>query len=284
MANITNTDELVDNIKALTTPIDLPAGTFNEKMNASEINGLFQGIETCLNKLYEKLRMLEDLHTFSEEYIKNEFNKVKPELDDAIAKLDQAEEDYSNTRVKANMLTFVGGNVITDRDGSSINSAQIIDGNTVLAGSVNILEAVPTKVVASSSDIPYRRNKMPADNYKTFYALESMPSESIKESIDFFFARPTIINFIRTSAFNSVINNITIYKSNNDVVNVNPDTMVFPECTATGIHMDLTGGKIEPVVTEITGEKDTFCNLEGEYESDVLNSIFEKHVKDNGGE
>lgn len=284
MANITNTDELVDNIKTLTTPIDLPAGTFNEKMSASEVNGLFQGIETCLNKLYEKLRMLEDLHTFSEEYIKNEFNKVKPELDDAIVKLDQAEEDYSNTKTKANLLTFVGGNVMTDRDGSSINSAQIVDGDVILAGSVNILEAIPAKVVVNSSDIPYRRSKMPADNYKTFYAMESMPSEPVKESIDLFFARPTIINFMKTSAFNSAISNVAIYKSNDDVVNIDPGTMVFPECTATGIHMDLTGGKIEPVVTEITGEKDTFCDLEGEYESDVLDSIFEKHVKDNGGE
>ena len=284
MANITNTDELVDNIKKLTTPIDLPAGTFNEKMDASEVNALFQGIETCLNSLYEKLRMLEDLHMFSEEYIKNEFNKVKPELDDAIVKLDQAEEDYTSTKAKANLLTFVGGNVITDRDGSSIDSAQIIDGSVILAGSVNILEANPTKVVVGATDIAYRRSKTPVDNYKTFYALESMPSEPIKESVDIFFARPTIINFMRMSAFNSSISNIAIYKSNNDVVNIDPGTMVFPECTATGVHMDLTGGKIEPVVAEITGEKSTFSSLEDEYESNLLSSIFEKHVKDNGGE
>jgi len=283
MATITNSDELVSNIKHLTTPINLPSNTFSEKMDAGEVNGLFEGIEICLNNLYEKLRMLEDLHDFSEEYIKNEFNKVKPALDDAIVKLGDAAEDYANTTTKANLLTFRGGTIVTDRDGTAINSAQVIDGKIIMAGAAKISEATPTRAVVGSTDIVYRRSEMPADNYKSFYVMESYPVRPVEEYIDFFFARPTIINFIKASAFNAELSNITIYKSNNEILEVSGENMVFPECTAIGIHVELKGGKIEPVRMEVTGDKDTFSSLENVYEEDALNSIFEKHIKDNGG-
>ena len=67
MATIANTDELIDAITSLETSVALPEGTVSSKMDATEINTLMQGIEDAFEKLYEKVRALEDLHDYAQQ-------------------------------------------------------------------------------------------------------------------------------------------------------------------------------------------------------------------------
>ena len=76
MATIANTDELIEAITSLETSVTLPEGTVSSKMDATEINTLMQGIEDVFEKLYEKLRVLEDLHDFTKKYIEKNINVV----------------------------------------------------------------------------------------------------------------------------------------------------------------------------------------------------------------
>ena len=153
MPNITNTDELIDTLTNLTTSVELPGGRFEPKMNAGANNTTFDNIEQAFNQLYQKLRQLEDLHNFTELYIRNEFKKNKEALDDAIQKLDAAGDDYTNTSTKANTASFQNSLVVTDRDGSSISTGTIIDGSTIMAASTDLTEAEPVQVNIQSSDI-----------------------------------------------------------------------------------------------------------------------------------
>ena len=286
LANIANTDELVSSIKTLTQEIDLPTSTFQEKMNAGDINTLFNSIEECFNKLYEKLRLLEDLHDFTERYIQQELERNKKDLDDAILKLDTVADEYTNTRSKAATASFQSGIVVTDRDGTAIDTADMIDGNTAVANSVILSKAYIAQVSTVSTDTAYRRISMPAENYKSFYVETSPRGRKITENIDFLFSQPTKVNFVRLSAFNSEIEKILLIKDSQEEFDTNSTkTGACQTVVARGVRIVLKSGKTNTVFANVTRKKDEFTDplhIDIEQETDILDTIFETEVRGSG--
>lgn len=283
MPNITNTDELIDTLTNLTTSVELPGGRFEPKMNAGANNITFDNIEQAFNQLYQKLRQLEDLHDFTELYIRNEFKKNKEVLDDAIQKLDAAGDDYTNTSTKANTASFQNSLVVTDRDGSSISTGTIIDGSTIMAASTDLTEAEPVQVNIQSSDIAYRRVRLPAEQYRAFYVSEQIRKDKIKESIDFLFYKPMTINFTRISAFNSTITRVALRHSNQNLEDIDWKHYGCKTISAIGIHIELESGAQEAITMNIQEDKDSFSNLEQQNIDSLVDTIFEHDMKKNGG-
>ena len=279
MARITNTAELVSAIQDISTPVETPDVSISTKMNAAEINTLFNSIEDCFDKLYEKLRLLEDLHDFAEQYIQNEFSKTKKEVDDAILKLDTASELYTDTSVKAETVSFSSGSVIYDRDNRPISNAGIVNSNTIIAGSVNMYDAAPVSVFVKSNMTAYRRNKLPADNYKTFYVSETLFEKPVTETIEFIFSQPVKINYIDASAMNASVKNISVLNSARDIKQVYNDSILCDESMASGIRIELESSVSDSVNVNVTEPKDTFSNIETSYSNSVLDTLFEQSVK-----
>lgn len=283
MSEITNTGELTDTINNLTTVLDLPDGTFSKRLNADEVNDLFDAIENRFNALYVKLRQLEDLHNFTKKYIENEFAKNKDAFDDAIIKLDNSRDVYEDTTVKAETVSFYTGNVVPDRDGRAIDTADVIDGNTIIANSSTIASIEPVSAIAVSNEIPYRRTTIPAKNYKVFYTLETIPNSKVFEEIDFYFTKPTKINFLYFSAFNSEITKCELIRSNDPNFAIDPSHNNFAPVIANGIHLRLSSGKTEQITVSVTEKKDSSTSFSTANELNVLNTVYEHDVDKNGG-
>lgn len=283
MSEITNTGELTDTINNLTTVLDLPDGTFSKRLNADEVNNLFDAIENRFNALYVKLRQLEDLHNFTKKYIENEFAKNKTAFDDAIIKLDNSRDVYEDTTVKAETVSFYTGSVVSDRDGRSLDTADIIDGNTIVANSTTIASVDPVSAIAIGNEVPYRRTTIPAKNYKVFYTLETIPNSEVFEEIDFYFTKPTKINFLYFSAFNSEVVKCELIRNNKPNFAIDPSHNNFTPVIATGVHLKLTSGKTNQITVSVTEKKDSDTSLSTASELDVLNTIYEHDVDKNGG-
>lgn len=283
MSEITNTGELTDTINNLTTVLDLPDGTFSKRLNADEVNDLFDAIENRFNALYEKLRQLEDLHNFTKKYIENEFAKNKDAFDDAIIKLDNSRDVYEDTTVKAETVSFYTGGVISDRDGRAIDTADIIDGNTIIANSSTVATVEPVSAIAVSNEIPYRRTTIPAKNYKTFYTLETIPSNKVLEDVDFYFTKPTSINFLYFSVFNSEIKKCELIRNGEPNLTIDPSHNNFSPVVANGVHLRFASGKTEQITVSVTEKKDSSTSLSTANELDVLNTVYEHDVDKNGG-
>ena len=146
----------------------MPEGTVASKMDATEINTLMQGIEDAFNKLYEKLRLLEDLHDFTKTYIENEFSKNQAAFREAKAEIDKATDAYQQTSSVSSTVSFRSGAVVTDRDGTPIKSCMRIDGTTLVPANTKLQETVPSSVLVTSDLAAYRRMLTPAKSYKTF--------------------------------------------------------------------------------------------------------------------
>lgn len=283
MANITNIGELRNTLANLTQEIELPGGTFAPKMNAAAINDCFNAIEAAFNQLYEKLRQLEDLHIFAENYIQNEFKKNKRELDTAIQALDTAGDDYRNTSIQATTVSFTGEAVVADRNGTAVATADIADGNTIMANAQEINTAVPSQAGIHSNFLAYRRNKLPAGQYRVFYAQESPHKEKITESLDFLFPKSMEINFIRISPFNAVIKRAALIQENQEYLDLNISHYSQAKTKASGIHLELESGATKSIIMNIQENKDTFSDTEQEHLDTMMDTVFEQEILNSGG-
>lgn len=284
MANIANTDELIATISDLMTQISLPSGTFSRKMNSSETNELFSGIEDALNKLYEKVRQLEDLHNFTQKYIENEFSKNKAGFDKALAAIQQSTDLYQQTRRKQKSVSFSKGIVVMDRNGVPMETAKYINGSTIVPHSITVTTAAISSVVSTSeSGLPYRRVLNPPEHYKTFHADETMRSAPVTELVTFFLTKPININFLDVSPFNAKVNSVKVIQSDAGEKQIDfgtgTETTCEPIKDASIIQVELECLKSEAIEAEVpeAGAESTA----GQFD-DMLTTVFEAQIKKNG--
>lgn len=282
MADITNTLELVDTISTLETAADLPKGTVASKMDSVEINQLMNGIKTALDKLYEKLRLLEDLHDFTKKYIQNEFKKNEAAFKRANADIDRATDTNENLVVQSMTASFATGIVMTDRDGTPIPTADYIDGTTLVPENTDMLVPEPASAVVASGKAAYRRILTPAKNYKSFYVEEQPPAEPIRETVDFVYVNPVNINFIDVSPFKDKILAMSVTDENDVKMPINPSSHMIPRTKAKCISMEIESTKCDSQEIELNFRNPG--NVHGEqYLDGIKGTIYETIVRNSGG-
>lgn len=282
MADITNTLELVDTISTLETATDLPKGTVASKMDSVEINQLMNGIKTAFDKLYEKLRLLEDLHDFTKKYIQNEFKKSEAAFNRANANIDRSADSYENLVVQSMTTSFATGIVVTDRDGTPIPTADYIDGTTLMPRSTDVLVPEPASAVVTSDGVAYRRIITPARNYKSFYADEQPPAVPIREAIDFVYATPADINFISVSPFRCKILEMSVTDAGGVKTMVDPSNHMIPKTKVERISVEIESTKCDTQEIEMNF-RDTGDVTGSQYLDGIKSTIYETIVRNSGG-
>ena len=278
---IANTAELRDIIERLTTQIETPSTAISTKMDATEINNFFESIETAFNTLYEKLRLLQDVHDFTQEYVQSVFAKTEKELKEVNVESDTADQEYRNGKTKACVAVFNNPVSVRDRDGSALYQAEVI-GSTVIPGNAIVGKDAPANASVFSTEICYRRSSMPADTYKSFYVLENASDQLPKEKITFFLSSPQECNYIDVSAFNSDIEEINLICSNGDIVNIPVGDMTFPIQEITAIEITLKADKRDKVAMEVSAKTSTFTDTDNKAVVDILDNVWDTYMAQKG--
>jgi hypothetical protein len=278
---IANSSELKDTIQKLTTPIDTPSTAISTKLDADEVNDFFVSIEAAFNSLYEKLRLLQDVHDFSKEYIQSVYDKTTKELDMVNLDSDAASQEYRNSRVKASVAVFTNSGAVRDRDGSALYQADA-ENSVIIPGNAVIEKADPSSSSTFSTDICYRRNPMPADNYKAFYVMDAAQEKLPEEKITFFLPEPTMVNHIDIAQFNSDIKSITLTCSNGDMVNIPAGDTTFTVRNVVAMEITLVSNKRDKIVAEVSDNSSTFTSTNAYAVTEVLDSVWDTYLAKKG--
>ena len=282
MLNIATSQELIDAIKDLITPIDTPTQSLGVRMEPSEANNMFSEIETSFNKLYEKLRLLEDIDKFTKLYIQSEFKKAQSAISKTAIDADVAEDLYKDTTIAARSVSFQAGTTMLDRDGSPIATADCVDDTTLIPDGTNLSSANIVSMAVTSNDVPYRQIKSKPENYRTFYVCETPVRSGVEEKIRFFFPQATTVNFCQMSSFASNIDKISLIREDDQVIPLSEDNYVFVPQRAKGIEITLRSTSIYPIDLYISEDKDTSNELTKKYRTSVLDSIFNTCITQKG--
>lgn len=284
MATIANTDELVTAITDLETSVSLPEGTVASKMDATEINTLMHGIEDAFDKLYEKLRLLEDLHDFTKTYIENEFAKNQAAFRQAKTEIDKTADAYQQMAKVFSTVSFRAGAVATDRDGTPVKNCALVDGATLVPANTLVQETEPSSVVPISSYTPYRRILTPAKNYKAFYVNEQPTPDAIRESVRFVFPYVVDVNFLDVSAFHANIERIVLHSPDGSQTMIPAGTHTSKRVKASSVSIVLRSTKTETQDIEIKQLNKGSGVLSADSHLDnIKDTIYESMIRKNGG-
>jgi hypothetical protein len=123
---------------------------------------------------------------------------------------------------------------------------------------------------------------MPADNYKTFYALEAAQEKLPEEKITFFLPEPTMVNHIDIAQFNSDIESVSLTCSNGDVVNIPVGDVAFTVHNVVAIEITLLANKRDKIAVEVSDNSSTFDSTSSYAVTEVLDSVWDTYLAKKG--
>lgn len=278
---IATISELKDVIEKLTTQIDTPSTTVSTKMDATEINDFFESVESAFNTLYEKLRLLQDVHDFAKAYVQKVYDRTTKELNTVKLDSDIANQEYRNSKARACVGVFQNSGAVRDRDGSALYQADISD-SVVIPGNATIETADLTSAAVYSTDLCYRRNTLPASNYKSFYVLEDAMENAPQEKITFFLPAPVMLNHMDLAAFNSDVESIKLTCSNGDIIDVPVGGTTFATRSIMAIEVTLRANKRDKVNAKVSDKASTFITTDNQAVTEILDNVWDTYTAQKG--
>lgn len=129
----------------------------SETMLSDEANITFEYIETELNSIYDKIRLLEQLYNYTEVFVKEQIDKKENQFKEYLKTIEDVSDLYQdNNSVSYLIQFFASKDTIRDRDGSIIQQMDI--NNHLLEMPGTILAKANLNNIIHKSDIDCYNN------------------------------------------------------------------------------------------------------------------------------
>lgn len=231
---------------------DINVGDINEKMNAGEVNSIFGDIEMQLDNLYEKTRVLEDVQNYCREYMIKEITEKRQKFEAKLKMIEHNADSYQDTSFIACEVPFVDSNeIVRDRDGSIIPSADIVSGSVVASGQ-EIEKTLFSNVTKKQLHPCYRdnlTNLVDDKPYRVFYMFDAPVDGGVEEDITIAFNGIYKCNFLKIQTSNCDIIDIK-YINESDAEETAGD--IYNAC---GVMKSAKGLKVRVRSTNYENEK-----------------------------
>lgn len=187
-------------------------------LNSERFNEAMKTIESELNELYEKTRVLEDIIAYTKEFLAEEIHKNKAMLYNKLKAIEETRDSLKDHSYISHVVTFYDNNsqIVRDRDGSALDHCHLYNGNLTLSGQE--LELIKVKDVIKRQELmSYNdnlENLKKSNSYRAFYLLDGPAKNGVKEKITFMFEDVKNINFLSIDTANCDILNISFINEN----------------------------------------------------------------------
>ena len=206
-----------DIINELSEERELLPIEFSDTMSSEETNVSFDYIESELNSLYNKIRLLEQLHNYTELYVKQQIEQKENQFKEYLKTIEDVSDLYQDTNSVSYLVQFLASkDTIRDRDGSIIKQMNIVNSSLEVSG--NILAKASLNNIIHSSDINCYNNNynnlLKEKSGTSLYFSDNPIIGGILENIQITISNPQNFNYINIVPINATINNPkTIYES-----------------------------------------------------------------------
>jgi len=179
--------------------------------NSEDYNYTLYNIETNLNTLYEKTRVLQDVIKYTREYIKQNIYEISDECRSILEAIeDNVDSLKQNNYININVPFLESTGSYMDRDNKKLPKNAIYDGTITLSGTEK--EKLKIKAVNQKNNFkPYKENLanlIQEKEYRSFYMLDAPITNGLKEQITVEFETENIINQLNIVTSNCKISNM----------------------------------------------------------------------------
>lgn len=193
----------------------------SEKMSSYEYNLYLQDTEYFLNFLYEKIRTLEELCAYLENYTDTKIKTAEEEILQKTTALENTINQYMARQERAIVPDWDTTIPVTDRDGSTIVSVTCHENH--LEGAAKKTNYIkPLSVQILEGDMPYARSSdfIKTGNY--FSKHKTKEVKQIKEKLRIFLPENAKYNYIEYQPVNA---NATVTRNKKYIdITIVPDT------------------------------------------------------------
>ena len=215
----------------------------SDKMNAFNFNLSFKIIQNQLDNLYEKIRTVEEIDTFSRDYFEKEIDKKKESLQESLKIVEDISLTFQNKDSVSILIPFNNTDeIITDRDGTTVT--HMVVNNKKLEPRNNLMADALLANIFYSSNFPcYNNSYKNLINKKlgmSFYSVKEPVQDGIKEIVTVTLLSPQECNYISIEPVNCQISDVKIYDENKTEYKVEVNSY-FEKKKITDIIFTVTG-------------------------------------------
>lgn len=222
---------------------DLPLNTKQQTLllDSNLFNDTFKSFEDSLNKLYEKVRVLNDVIQYTEDFSDYKISIVRDHIVNNMKLL-----NLSRDKLKTNESILMSDDftedhleIYKDRDGSVLNRCIVSNGNLIMNSSLNedntdfhLTKKSPGAIV-DRTDIAGNSSSI-----LSIYKTNEVISDGIREKIRIDFATSTLLNYIDVDLLNAKIESAKIIESNgNETLLEDTSYLYFAETYVQAIEL-----------------------------------------------
>ena len=241
-----------------------------EYLDSDIANHSFNLIEEYLTKLYENIRVLEEVIDYSKIYIDNEINSTITECRELLNEIENMndtlfEESKSYTSINVPLVASDSYSFL-DRDGSSLKPCEIYNGNISLSGTIKNsidIENVSVKRKEQVYESNYK-DLINNESYRAHYLLDDIVKDGVTEEVRLDFKTPQDINSIKIKLSNcKMLYIVYLYEDNTESFDDDISKGIIPARTIKGIKIILNSTNYTPrTINILTNESNKFEDLD----------------------
>lgn len=249
---IINNTEFQNALENVKEPLTLSLSDLSAIMSSEEVNYNNTTIYDALNKLYERVRLLEDIHTYCDTYIRQQIKTKKEEFRQTIQEIERnADQFYESDRGIPVSFNW-SSNQVQGRDGGVLQLMEYDNGYVRPKGTVSATTKNKTfshECLQTPYSITITDGRVDATYYQD-------TATYIYDSVRILFESPKLINFI---SLNTSLNVSAGCIGTNDDETAVPLNSYFTPILSKGIVLDIILTQGESVDINIKkSRKDAF--------------------------
>lgn len=196
----------------------------SETMLSDEANITFEYIETELNSIYDKIRLLEQLHDYTEVFVKEQIDKKENQFKEYLKTIEDVSDLYQDNNSVSYLIQFLASkDTIRDRDGSIIQQMDI--NNHLLEMPGTILAKANLNNIIHKSDIDCYNNTynnlLKEKPGVSIYFADNPFVGGILEQVQTTISNPQTYNYIGLDITNAQLLDPTIvHESSSEPINI----------------------------------------------------------------
>lgn len=212
-------------------------------LDSDNFNSTFEVLESRLNNLYEKARVMEDIVKYTKEFLEQSIYDTTKECKAIIDMLeDNRDKLKTNAYISYNLPLREGSGAYADRDQSPLPHCSINNNTITLSGQDGVV--IPIKSIERKQGYtPYKSSLddlVSGRSYRAYYMVDGVVPGGLKEDIYVELNSPTVINMIDLIASNCTVENMRYVNENGAVeYEDNFRTIISRERTVKGIQFTI---------------------------------------------
>ena len=196
----------------------------SETMLSDEANMTFEYIETELNTIYDKIRLLEQLHNYTEVFVKEQINKKENQFKAYLKTIEDVSDLYQDNNSVSYLIQFLASkDTFRDRNGSIIQQMDI--NNHLLEMPGTILAKANLNNIIHKSDIDCYNNTynnlLKEKPGVSIYFADNPFVGGILEQVQTTISNPQTYNYIGLDITNAqLLDPTVVHESSSEPINI----------------------------------------------------------------